>query len=90
MSGFDFSRWAFLTEPMPAVLAECGAVVEATSDGGSFMGGIRPDTARLSVVISDDVQGVERDLVVRGLLAAWHYVDISDWPVPMFVQGGQP
>ncbi|MGW2584496.1 hypothetical protein ACWCYZ_24755 [Streptomyces virginiae] len=89
MSAFDFSRWAFLSEPLPTVLVECGAFVEDTSDGGTFMGGIRPDIARLSVVVSDEVQGIERDLVVRGLLAAWHYVDVSDWPVPMFVQGGQ-
>ncbi|MFD5673695.1 hypothetical protein [Streptomyces sp. NPDC127040] len=89
MSAFDFSRWAFLSDPLPAVLAECGAVIEDTTDGGLFMGGIRPDTAQLSVVVSDEVQGLERDMVVRGLLAAWHYVDVSDWPVPMSVKGGQ-
>lgn len=89
MSAFDFSRWAFLSASLSTVLAECGATVEDTSDGGWFMGGIRPDTAGLSVVVSDEVQGLERDLVVRGLLAAWHYVDVTEWPVPMFVEGGQ-
>lgn len=89
MSVFDFSRWAFLTSPLPTVLAECGATVEETSDGGLFIGGIRPDSAQLSVVVSDEMQGLERDLVVRGLLAAWHYIDINDWPVTMSVKGGQ-
>lgn len=89
MSAFTFSRWEFLTDPLPAVLAECGATIEHVSDDGDFMGGILADDETLTVRVVEGLGRLEHDLVVRGLLAAWHYVDISDWPVPMFVQGGQ-
>lgn len=89
MTAFTFSRWDFLTEPLPAVLAECGAAVETDPQGGDFLGGIRADVDRLTVVVSDSLEGLEYDLTVRGLLAAWHYVDVSDWPLAMCTQGGQ-
>ncbi|MFI8279774.1 hypothetical protein ACIGBH_33720 [Streptomyces sp. NPDC085929] len=89
MSAFGFSRWAFLSEPLSAVLTACSATVEPTSTGAGFMGGVRAEGDRLTVLISDDVTELERDLTVRGLLAAWHFVDVTDWPVTMWVKGGQ-
>ncbi|MGW0750372.1 hypothetical protein [Streptomyces sp. NPDC002587] len=89
MSAFTFSRWEFLAAPLPTVLAACSAVVEATSAADGFMGGIRAAEGRLTVVLADGLAELERDLTVRGLLAAWHYVDVSDWPVAMCVRGGQ-
>ncbi|MFD9266821.1 hypothetical protein ACFWB1_18105 [Streptomyces goshikiensis] len=89
MSAFTFSRWEFLTESLPAVLSECGAVIEHVPDDGLFMGGILASEETLTVRVSDGLEQLEHDLVVRGVLAAWHYVDITDWPVVMHVQGGR-
>ncbi|WP_405489071.1 hypothetical protein [Streptomyces sp. NBC_00096] len=89
MSTFAFSRWEFLTDPLADVLAECSATIEYVAELGGFMGGIIADGQKLTVHLAEGLGQMEHDLVVRGLLAAWHDVDVTDWPVPMFVQGGQ-
>ncbi|WP_020118838.1 hypothetical protein [Streptomyces canus] len=86
MNDFDFSRWAFLTEPLPTVLTACQARLTERPATDDFLGGIIPG-ATLDVQVPEGQNPLERDSVVRGLLACWHGVDVADWPVPMVVTG---
>ncbi|NNN30714.1 hypothetical protein HLK59_10130 [Streptomyces sp. S3(2020)] len=84
ISRFAFSRWEFLSAPLPVVLAACQAMVTETRDHDrDFTGGLVTDGFPLEVQVPAEQNTVERDGTIRGLLAHWHGVDTTDWPVPM-------
>lgn len=80
-------RWGFLSLPMRTLLLTTRAIVtETPAPDLGFAGLIRPLGGRVwrwavSVPIGQD--HLERDLAVRGLLAAAHGIDIGDWPIAL-------
>lgn len=86
---FTFSRWDFLSAPLPVVLAACNAMVTETHDHDrDFTGALIAGGLPIEVQVPAEQNPVERDGTIRGLLAKWYNVDTSDWPIPMvLVQG---
>ena len=92
-------RWHFLTEPYEQLLNTLGVTVVSTDPPTGwpadldFMTGIvtTPTGGIDYIAASHDLTGMEREYAVRGLLAAWHGIDTSDWPVPMALtrEGGR-
>lgn len=81
-------RWHFLTEPLAELLDQCGAWTTETDEDPHFMGGIREVApTRLRVCVPAGQDQLEREGVVRGLLAHWFGVDTTDWPVAMEFAG---
>jgi hypothetical protein len=77
-------RWPFLTEPYDELLDLDGfPIVEGDPDKlpASFLA--RVEYAPRRIVVHPSVTGLERELVVRGMLAARIGVDTADWPVAM-------
>lgn len=84
----EWDRWYFLTEPYDTLLELDGfAIVDGDPDTlpAVFLG--RVDYRPRRIVIHPTVTGIEREYVVRGLLAARIGVDVTDWPVPMELSG---
>lgn len=78
----DFSPWGFLTTPLGDLLAHLdAAVTDLATDEPDFYGGMLRRDWGLQVVVSARLSEIERDLAVRGLLAAWFCVDTVDWPL---------
>ncbi|MFE1358820.1 hypothetical protein [Streptomyces harbinensis] len=88
-----FDRWDFLTMPfLHLQVATRTEVREVAAPDLGFMGEIKEARNpaiqwRLFMPIGQDP--LERDMVARGLLAAAHGVDVSDWPVAMRFAGGR-
>ncbi|MFE7856052.1 hypothetical protein [Streptomyces sp. NPDC057403] len=80
---FTFSRWDFLSAPLPVVLAACNAMVTETSDHDhDFTGGLLAGGLPIEVQVPAEQNPIERDGTIRALLAQWNGVDTTDWPVP--------
>jgi hypothetical protein len=80
----DFSPWGFLTVPLDDLLTKLDAVVtDLPTDEPDFYGAMLRRDWGLQVVVSARLGEVERDLAVRGLLAAWFCVDTVDWPLDL-------
>jgi hypothetical protein len=78
----DFDPWHFLTAPLDDLLARLDAsVAVSTVDEPDFYGSILRRDWRLQVAVSGQLDVIERDLAIRGLLAAWFGVDVSGWPL---------
>ncbi|GGZ28638.1 hypothetical protein GCM10010387_22630 [Streptomyces inusitatus] len=86
---FAFDRWDFLTAPLSQVLNACQARVTEVAPPAEEPGGRRLQaglinrTTEIEIEILADIGPLERDAIIRGLLAAWHGTDTSDWPAPM-------
>lgn len=81
---FDFSRWAFLSAPLVAVLAACRVQLAEQHDmPAHLMAGLALERGGIKVHVPVGQDSMERELAVRGLLARWHRIDVHDWPLPM-------
>lgn len=76
-------RWHYLTAPLPVLLAEARAYIGEVSGDGLLLGRLEPFGPILLVQLTSGLSTLERDGVVRGLLARRAGVDVSDWPVDM-------
>jgi hypothetical protein len=80
----SWDRWYFLTEPYDRLLELDGFEIvsgDRETLTAAFLGRVEYSPRR--IVIHPDVTGLEREYVVRGLLAARIGIDITDWPVAM-------
>ncbi|MEU1556928.1 hypothetical protein ABZ517_30105 [Streptomyces scabiei] len=85
---FDFSRWAFLSAPLAAVLAACRVLLAEQQDmPAHLMAGLALESGGIKVHVPAGQDPMERELAVRGLLARWHRIDVHDWPLPMNLVG---
>ncbi|WP_326583321.1 hypothetical protein OG889_32730 [Streptomyces sp. NBC_00481] len=85
---FDFSRWAFLSAPLVAVLAACRVQLAERQDmPAHLMAGLALEAGRIEVRVPAGQDPMERELAVRGLLARWNSIDVRDWPLPMNLAG---
>ncbi len=93
-SARTLGRWDFLSLPLRSLLLTVGADLrEVAAPRVGWVGEIRSVPLRamtswwrwiVSMPIGQDP--LERALVVRGLLAAAHGVDVTDWPIEMAVR----
>lgn len=78
----DFTPWGFLTAPLDGLLSALDArVTELATPEPDFYGALLRRDWGLHVVVAAGLGGLERDMAVRGLLAAWFDVDTVDWPM---------
>ena len=87
-AGKTLGRWDYLSLPLRTLLLMLHAEVrEAAAPSLDWCGEIRRSGGGswwrwvVFMPIGQDV--IEHDVTVRGLLAAAHGVDVSDWPVAM-------
>lgn len=84
-----FTPWHFLTAPMADLLEQCRVLMVLDDDGADgFLAGVHSaPTGELTVRAAVLDGGIERDTVIRGVLAAWYGIDTTDWPVAMELRG---
>jgi len=89
VSALAFAPWHFLTAPLDDLLQQCGVLGVIPDPGnGGFLAGIKPlDSGALFVYVAPCASAIERDTVLRGILARWFGVDTADWPVEMEFSG---
>ncbi|NUP47251.1 MAG: hypothetical protein HOW97_08045 [Catenulispora sp.] len=89
LDGKLLDRWDFLSLPLVNLLHITRAEVREVAEAG-FAGAIRAMAAgspwRWVVRMPIGADPLDHDLVVRGLLAAVHGVDVSDWPVGLVLR----
>ncbi|MDW4904442.1 hypothetical protein RB628_03585 [Streptomyces sp. ADMS] len=89
MNALTRDRWWYLTEPDEQLLATLGVKVFTAPPptdwptDREFMAGIscNPSGGISHIEAAPDLAGLEREYIVRGLLAKWHGADTADWPV---------
>lgn len=80
-------RWHFLTAPLPVLLGEARAFISEVPDDGRLLGRLEPFGPILLARVPRSRPALEREAVVRGLLARRAGVDVADWPVDMAWRG---
>lgn len=89
LDGKTLGRWDFLSLPLLTLLHIARAEVYEVAEPG-FTGSIRPVAQggwqRWVVWMPIGADVLDHDLKVRGLLAAVHGIDVSDWPAELVLR----
>ncbi|MDT0306101.1 hypothetical protein RM780_03875 [Streptomyces sp. DSM 44917] len=77
--------WGFLTTPLHDLLDAANATTRTVEPRPRFLGGIFPAPNGHRLDLPGDLAPLERDIVARGLLAAWYGIDTTNWPTPLAI-----